>query len=134
MIKGSRFHHIGYAVKDIIETAENYISMGWVLSEVYVDVIQNSQIAFLKKEGFPLIELVAAVDDKSPVVNTLKKSGVSPYHVCYEVDDIDIAIKELNEMSFFTLFDPVPAIAFENRLICYLYSVSVGLIELVSAK
>lgn len=39
MIKGSRFHHIGYAVKDIIETAENYISMGWVLSEVYVDVI-----------------------------------------------------------------------------------------------
>lgn len=134
MIKGSRFHHIGYAVKDIFETAENYISMGWVLSEVYVDVIQNSQIAFLKKEGFPLIELVAAVDDKSPVVNTLKKSGVSPYHVCYEVDDIDIAIKELNEMSFFTLFDPVPAIAIENRLICYLYSVSVGLIELVSAK
>ena len=108
MIKGSRFHHIGYAVKDIIETAENYISMGWVLSEVYVDVIQNSQIAFLKKEGFPLIELVAAVDDKSPVVNTLKKSGVSPYHVCYEVDDIDIAIKELNEMSFFTMFDPIP--------------------------
>lgn len=132
MIKNCRFHHIGYAVRDLMETADNYISAGWTLSEIFDDLIQNSKIAFLKRDGFPIIELVAAVDDKSPVVNTLKKSGVSPYHICYEVDDIKSAIKELNDMDFFTLFDPVPAIALDNKLICYLYSANVGLIELVS--
>ena len=78
MLENCRFHHIGYAVKDIMSTAEFYISLGWELTDIYNDLIQNTRIAFLKREQFPLIELVAPIDEKSPVVNTLVKSGVSP--------------------------------------------------------
>jgi len=132
MLENCRFHHIGYAVKDIMLTAEYYISSGWELTDIYNDLIQNTRIAFLKREQFPLIELVAPIDEKSPVVNTLDKSGVSPYHICYEVDDIDSAIFELRKKKFVALFKPVPAVALNNKLICYLYNKSVGLIELVS--
>lgn len=134
MLKNCRFHHLGYAVRDIMETAECYTKAGWELSEVVNDTIQNTQIAFLKRDQFPMIELVAPIDDKSPVVNTLKKSGVTPYHVCYEVDDIYSAIEELTDSDFLALFEPVTAIALGNRFICYLYSNSVGLVELVSSE
>lgn len=134
MLQNCRFHHIGYAVKDIMETAQSYIKAGWKISEIFDDTIQNTKIAFLERDQFPLIELVAPIDDRSPVVNTLKKSGITPYHVCYEVDDIESAIAELSEQHFLALFEPVPAIALNNRLICYLYSNTVGLIELVSKE
>lgn len=132
MLSYLNFHHIGYAVQDIVVTAEYYISAGWSISEIQIDVIQNTKIAFLKKEHFPLIELVAPIDDNSPVVNTLNKMGVTTYHICYEVFDIDLAIVELKKLKYIPLFKPVEAIALENRKICYLFNKSVGLIELLS--
>ncbi|MDD3944498.1 MAG: VOC family protein [Bacteroidales bacterium] len=100
MIENCRFHHIGYAVHNIMETAEFYIQGGYKLTEIYHDSIQNTRVAFVKRDKFPLIELVEPIDEKSPVVNTLNKSGVSTYHVCYEVEDIDSAILELRKKLF----------------------------------
>lgn len=132
MLEDCRFHHIGYAVKDILLTAEYYLKVGWNISDIQEDSIQNTKIAFLSRAGFPLIELVAPIDDKSPIVKTLEKVGVTTYHVCYEVDDIDIAVLNLKKQRFLPLFRPVEAIALENRKICYLYNKDVGLIELVN--
>jgi methylmalonyl-CoA/ethylmalonyl-CoA epimerase len=104
------------------------------MSDVVLDVIQNTNIAFLTKEGFPDIELVSLVDDKSPVVKTLTKVGVAPYHICYEVDDIDKAIADLKKKRYISLFKPVPAVAINNCRICYLYNVDIGLIEIVEKE
>ncbi len=95
MLNYFRFHHIGYAVNDIYTTADYYIKAGWDLSIQVIDKNQNTKIAFLTKVNFPLIELVAPVDEKSPIVKTLDKMGVTPYHVCYEVDDIYLAVSDL---------------------------------------
>ncbi|MDR1726008.1 MAG: VOC family protein [Bacteroidales bacterium] len=134
MIKNLKFHHIGYAVNDINATASFYTNAGWTLSQIYNDKIQNAKIAFLKREGFPLVELVAAVDEKSPVVNILKKNGVSPYHICYEVEVMDEAIWQMKQQHFIPLFKPVEAVALQNRKICYLYNKEVGLIEFLEKK
>lgn len=134
MLENFRFHHIGYAVEKIEDTANYYINAGFSQSIAVIDNIQNVRIAFLKKEGFPFIELVEAVDELSPVIQTLKRSGVSPYHICYEVDDIEDAIKRLKRMRFIPLFKPVNAVALDNRRICYLYNKDVGLIELLNAQ
>jgi len=129
------FHHIGYAVQDIEITAKMYIEAGWVLSEVYIETIQNSKIAFLSRDKFPLIELVAPIDDTSPIVQTINKSGVTPYHICYEVDDIEEAVEDFWEAGhFIPLFEPVASNAMEDRKICYLYNKDIGLIELVEMK
>lgn len=125
--------HIGYAVNDIAKTASHYLAAGWTLSEIFDESVQNTHIAFLTKEGFPKIELVAPkTQGKNPIGNLLKSSGVSPYHLCYEVYDIEQAMEDLYEEGFIPLFLPVASVAMQGRKICYLSSLEVGTIEIVS--
>ena len=84
MLPYFKFHHLGYAVKDIKRTARYYQKAGWILSDITLDSIQNTYIAFLTKEGMPKYELVAPVDDKSPIVKTLEKSGFHGLFPCFE--------------------------------------------------
>jgi len=130
------FDHIGYAVRNIKKTAEYYIKSGWTLSEIFDEEIQHTKIAFLKKEGFPDIELVSPIreNEPSPLDNILQKIGCSTYHICYVVDDIDEAVEDLYDEGFKPLFEPVESVAMENRKICYLFHLHIGLIEVVSAK
>lgn len=131
MLTNCTFHHIGYAVKDIAITAAFYTKAGWMLSDIYTDRIQNTFIAFLSRDGFPMIELVAPIDESSPICNILKKVGNATYHVCYEVPDIDSAIMELRALRYMPLFKPVEAVGINNKRICYLMNPEVGLIEVV---
>lgn len=129
-------NHVGYAVRDIPKTAQIYINAGWELSPVFEEEIQRTKIAFLSKEGFPTIELVAPLieGEKSPVDNFLQKIGSTTYHICYDVDDIEEAVEDLFDEGFKPLFEPVASVAMDGHQICYLYHVDVGLIELVSTK
>lgn len=129
-------NHIGYAVKDIHKSARVYIEGGWVLSSIFNEEVQGTKIAFLTKDGFPTIELVAPLKEgePSPVDNYLEKVGCSTYHVCYDVDDIEEAVEDLFDEGFKPLFMPVESVAMDNHQICYLYHMNVGLIELVSTK
>ncbi len=129
-------NHIGYAVKDIEKSAGIYTDAGWSLSSIFNEEIQGTKIAFLTKEGFPTIELVAPLKEgvASPVDNYLEKLGSSVYHVCYDVDDIEEAVEDLFDEGFKPLFMPVESVAMEGHQICYLYHMNMGLIELVSTK
>ena len=131
MLSILRFHHIGYVVHSISETAEYYINAGWTKTEEIFDPLQNSNISYLTRTGFPLIELVAPANKDSPVLNILKNAGVSTYHICYEVDDMKATITELRKKKFIPLFCPVKAMAINTSEICYLYNSKVGLIEIM---
>lgn len=127
-----RINHIGYAVKDIPITAQPYVEAGWELSEIFEETVQNTKIAFLTKEGFPTIELVSPLNEtKSPVDNFISHNGVTPYHICYDVDDIEQAVEDLYEEDFKPLFMPLESVAMDNHKICYLHHMDLGLIELV---
>ncbi len=77
--------------------------------------------------------MVEPIDERSSVNKILKRNGVSPYHICYEVDDINVAFNELVEaQGYIPLFRPVEAAAMNDRLICYLYKETIGFIELVN--
>ena len=125
-------NHIGYAVKSIETSARLYVGAGWTLSMIFEEKIQNTKIAFLTKPGFTTIELVSPLDDtKSPVDSYIKSNGVCPYHICYDVTDINQAVEDLYEEGFKPLFMPVKSEAMENHKICYLFHLDLGLIELV---
>lgn len=131
MLPDFKFHHIGIAVFDIDATARYYVEAGYKKSESIVDPIQNIRICFLSKEGMPMLELLAPVDDKSPVVKTLEKVGVTPYHSCYLVRNIEEAIVLLKKKHFILLGKPVEACAINNKKVCFLFNREVGLIELL---
>jgi methylmalonyl-CoA/ethylmalonyl-CoA epimerase len=125
------FHHLGIATKEINNTITIYKNLGFEASPTIFDPIQNVNICFLKKLNHPLLELVAVVDEKSPVNNIINKVGTTPYHTCYEVENIEIGIKYLKKQRFVVIVSPVAAVAFNNRKICFLYQPDAGLIELL---
>ena len=129
-----RYHHTGVATKDIEITSAFYKNIGYSQSEIVIDKIQNVRICFLSKKNSPLIELVEPINECSPVNEILKKNGNIPYHFCYEVDGMTEAILEMKKSGFIKIINPVPAKAFNNRLICFLYNKDVGLIELLEKE
>lgn len=128
------FHHIGIACRDIAKTQAFYLGQGYTASPAVEDPLQHVRISFLEKEGAPRIELLEPLDDQSPVARTLATSGVSPYHMCYEVQDIEAAVNHLRGQRFLLVNGPVPACAMDDRRIAFLFQKNTGLIELVEAQ
>lgn len=125
------FHHIGIACRDIAKTREFYLGQGYTASPVVDDPLQHVRVCFLDKEGAPRLELLEPLDDQSPVARTLATVGVTPYHFCYEVRNIDDAIAALRTKRFLLVSGPVPACALGDHRIAFLYNKNNGLIELV---
>ena len=88
-------------------------------------------ICWLTKEGEPFLELLAPVDETSPVNKTLEKVGVAPYHCCYVVSKIEEAVTQLRRQKYVMVSKPAEAIDFCGSRVCFLYNKNVGLIELV---
>jgi hypothetical protein len=79
------------------------------------------------------IELVAPLNDQSPIKRLLGKGG-GVYHLCYEAADLDSAIAKLVAAGCLVVSQPVPAVAFSGRRIAWLYSPLRQLFELVEAQ
>jgi len=125
------FHHIGIATDSIIKTSKYYYEAGYEVGEIIYDPIQHVKVCFINRANTPRIELVEPIDEESPVKNIISKNGVGPYHFCYELDDINEGINNLKLKQFIPLSKPVPAVAFNNRIICFLYNRNIGLVELL---
>ncbi len=125
-----RFHHLGIATKSIDKCAEIYVKLGYTMSNIKSEPTQNVKIAFLTKGGNPELELIEPTLADSPISRLVNESGTTPYHICFEVDDIYEAIDELENMNFRPLFRPTRSEVMEDGLFCYLFSVEIGLVEL----
>lgn len=129
-----QFHHMGIACHSISKTVQFYLAMGYEASCVIDDPIQHVKVCFLEKVGAPRLELLEPLDEHSPVARTLAMAGVTPYHLCYEVQDIDEAIAMMRTDRFLLVNGPVPAAAMNNRKVAFLFKKVVGLVELVENR
>lgn len=127
-------NHIGYITDDIAATAKQFEIFGHCADEVIHDDTQRTRICFLRKEGELVIELVEPYADNKTMQRMLAKGGVTPYHICFEVDDVEKEYQYLTGNDWLALFKPVAAPAFDNRKICYFWKREIGLIELVNKK
>ena len=128
------FHHIGIACRDIVKSQQFYTSMGYAATDIVDDPLQHVRICFLEKKGAPRLELLEPLDDQSPVARTLTAVGVSPYHLCYEVEDIDAAITALRQQRFLLVKEPLPACAMGGCRVAFLFQKNTGLVELVESE
>ena len=126
-----KFHHFGVACRDIDKTAEEYSALGYSKGEIVFDPLQNVNICFLSHLAMPLVELLSPVNEDSPVVQILDKNGVTPYHTCYGVDNLEEAIKVFKRSRYVVVSKPKEACAIENRRVAFLYNSDMGLVELV---
>jgi methylmalonyl-CoA/ethylmalonyl-CoA epimerase len=128
-----RFHHLGIAVADLPGAIPVFQALfGYqTVSGPFDDPVQKVSVCFLSRgSGDVDLELVAPLGAGSPIDRILRQGG-GAYHVCYEVPDIRQAIAHLNANKCVTLSAPVQAVAFDRRMIAWLWTPTRQLIELV---
>ncbi len=131
LVMDLKIHHIGYLVKDLDKAAERFCGLGFKkCSGITHDELRHINICFVKKDGY-VIELVQPYDNESTVSSLIKKYKNAPYHVCYETNNIDRTISELKTQKFTVIDNPMPAPAFNGKMIVFLINHNVGMIELV---
>ncbi len=126
-----RIHYIGYAVKDLENSIKEFEKLGYKrVKNKVIDKKRKVVIQFVEN-GECLIELIAPLNNESPITSILKKQGNSPYHICYETDNINCEINKLinNEFAVITQLSEAPAL--DNKKVVFLCKRNVGLIELL---
>lgn len=129
-----KIDHFGYLTGNIKKTAKEFERLGYTAGEIYNDDTQKTKICFLSRINDVRIELVEPYEENKTMQKMLAKRGVTPYHTCYETDDIETEYELLIQNNWTALFKPVPAPAFDNRKICYFFNSEIGFIELVNKK
>jgi methylmalonyl-CoA/ethylmalonyl-CoA epimerase len=74
------------------------------------------------------IELVEPADTDSPVTRFLEGGG-GLHHVCFEVDSIEQQLAAGRDQHVLPISQPAPAVAFDGRRICWVYTPDRLLIE-----
>lgn len=129
-----KLHHYGYAVKSIEKALTEFEKLGYIAqSEIIIDPIQGVKLLFLNNGSDHLIELVSPIDKEieSPITKILQKNGATLYHICYEVENMEESVNNLKSNRYVVVLNPTPAVAFDNRRICFLYNPNLGLIEIL---
>lgn len=131
-------HHLGIAVAELINSIQAYRGFGWTWDgEIVEDKERNVKLAFLRRDtSGEMLELVCPTNDKSPISNTLisMKNVATPYHICYEVNDIEKVIHILKGRNYILTSALNPAIAFGNRRVAFMLNRDSGLVELLERE
>lgn len=124
--------HIGYAVKKIDRAIASFEKLGYEFGPVIDDEARNVKLAFGEKDGYR-VELVCPSDKTkpSPVDSYLGKIGPTPYHICYQTEDLDRKTEELKGQGFRVVIEPEAAVAFGGRRVVFMMDLGLGLIEIV---
>lgn len=126
-----KINHIGYAVKNIDNSIKDFEILGFEkISEITEDKMRKVRIVFIKNESY-VLELIEPMDEDSPVSKLIKKAGNTPYHLCYETDNIDLATQRLLKNKYIKISEVENAFALKNKKVCFLYKKSIGIIELI---
>ncbi len=127
-----RINHIALAVNNIDEAAKFYQhGFGLDLSDIEIVSAQKTKVGFFKI-GASSVELVQPAEPDSPLHKFLATRGQGIHHICFEVDDIELEIKNLLEKGA-TMIDHKPRPGARNSRVAFIHpkSSSGVLIELV---
>ena len=123
--------HLGIAVEDLAQDSpfwKHVLNMDHVSTEVVADQGVTTDIY---DTGKGKVELLEAANPNSPIVKFLEKRGPGIHHVCFEVDNVTIAIKELKENKISFIGDDY-SIGAEGYKVAFIHPRSTGgvLVEL----
>ncbi len=126
-----KIHHVGYLAKNLEKSQIRFIELGYeVEREVKYDPIRRINISFLKNGDYR-VELIQPMDSDSPMYPLLKRFKNTPYHFCYETDDLDREVSELSAKGYTVIQEPDIAPCIDDKRVVFLNNISMGIIELV---
>lgn len=114
-----RIDHVAILVRNLEQSLAFYRdTLGIVPSEIREVPTEQVRIAFLPLggSGGSDIELVQPLTTDSSLAKSLEKRGEGLHHICFEVDDIDAALAEMQGKGA-PVLDTTPRRAAEGRAI-----------------
>jgi catechol 2,3-dioxygenase-like lactoylglutathione lyase family enzyme len=127
---GSTFHHIGLACRDLARELEGLVGLGYrAVGEEFTDPTQGVIGLFLEGLG-PRIELLAP-SGGSRVLDPWLAGRAKMYHLAYEVPELSEALEAAAGAGARRVSEPVPAVAFGGREICFVMLRNLFLVELI---
>jgi methylmalonyl-CoA/ethylmalonyl-CoA epimerase len=127
-------HHVGYLTKDLNKAQDEFLALGFVVEqEKAYDEHRKINISFIVNGNYR-VELIEPVDDSSPMYPLLKRYKNTPYHICYEVDNLEASIAELSTKGYTVMQEPLEAPCIENKRVSFLINSNLGIIELVETN
>ena len=127
--EGPRISHIGIAVRSIAEALPFYKEI-LGLPEVELSATDGARITGVDAGG-PLVELLEAQVEGSPIGKFVARRGPGIHHICFSVQDLDATLERCRNAGV-RLIDDAPRIGAEGKRIAFLHPASTGgiLIEL----
>jgi methylmalonyl-CoA/ethylmalonyl-CoA epimerase len=121
---GERLHHTGFVVPSVSSVMERFSRAlgGGGCSEIWHDPLQGVRVAFIypSRTSDPSIELIEPAGPGSPVQKFLDQGG-GLHHLCYEIDNLDEAVREATARGLAIIRRPQPAVAFGGRRIAWFH-------------
>lgn len=129
-----KLHHIGIVVDDLKSSILRHRSTFNIrpITEIVTDSVQKVRVVLLsgdEERGVP-IELIAPLTEDSPVSRVLEKEN-HLYHVCFEVDNIDHALKVARTQGAIIVSKPAEATLYKGKRIAFIYTRDKYLVEFV---
>ena len=116
----NRIYHLGYAVEDI-EAASHFYRENFGAEPTEPEVVEEQGIvATTFRVGESMIELVQPTRPDSPVGRFLERRGEGVHHVAYEVEDIEVALRELKR-SGVELVDEEPRVGAGGTRVAFVH-------------
>lgn len=122
--------HIGYAVSDMERAQAIFHKMGYEFNDVIPDEARNVNVSVGLLGGVKVELLEPLPGKRTPIDGYINKIGSTPYHICYEVECMEESIIALQQMGFTLIGSPAPSLPLGGD-VCFLYSLEVGMIELI---
>lgn len=122
-----RFHHVGIATKEITELKKSLKSTFNITkeSEIVFDAEQQAMLCMLEIGNGLNLELI-----QGKAMEHLVAKGVTYYHLCFSVSDIESELKRLTANTAILVREPKPAVLFNGKKVAFLLT-EMGLIELI---
>ncbi|HWP91918.1 MAG TPA: methylmalonyl-CoA epimerase [Thermodesulfobacteriota bacterium] len=97
--KTGSLYHVAIAVRNIAQVERLYqTALGLKVTHREVVEDQGVRSSMLEPEdGGTPIELLEPLSDASPISKFLEKRGEGIHHICFTVDNIELALKRLKE-------------------------------------
>jgi methylmalonyl-CoA/ethylmalonyl-CoA epimerase len=128
-----RLHHVGLVVPKIEEARPFYLDVLQYREQTPIihDPIQTAYVQFFSlPDANHYLELVAPDSVNSKLQEAARK-GKKLNHLCYSCENIAAMVSFMKDSGCFLIQNPVPAVAFDGRLVAWLMTPDGLLTEII---
>lgn len=114
-----KIDHIGIAVKSLDNALKFYETLG--IKPYHFEEVESQKVktAFIKV-GDTNIELLESTSEEGPIAKYVAKKGEGIHHICYEVENVGLALEKMKAEGF-KLIDENPKPGAHGKIVAFIH-------------